>query len=189
MNWGEHSSPNLFHQAISHPTLLSSFRTLSGGHDPASVSMLFFALLLASASQTGSEEEDGIHLPGVAASACRPSPSHNIAIEGGAEQMCTRLASRLGRTSPPGSANDSDCAVVLGQWVQFIAFAGGEADSEGEAFVTAVDSSTGRRRRWRCRRVIVAAPPQCLAAIRAEPTLPDAAGRAAASFTAGEMVK
>ncbi len=152
--------------------------------------MLFFALLLASASQSGTEEEDGIHLPGVAASACTRSPSPaNIAIEGGAEQMCTRLASRLGRTSPPGSANDSDCAVVLGQWVQSIAFAGGEADSEGEAAVTAVDSSTGRRRRWRCRRVIVAAPPQCLAAIRVEPTLPDAAGRAAEAFTAGEMVK
>ncbi len=153
--------------------------------------MLFFALLLASASQSGSEEEDGLPLPGVAASACRrsPSPSHNIAIEGGAEQMCTRLASCMGRTSPPGSANDSDCAVVLGQWVQSITLIGGEADSEGEAAVTAVDSSTGRRRRWRCRRVIVAAPPQCLAAIRVEPTLPDAAGRAAAAFTAGEMVK
>ena len=142
---------------------------MSGGHDPCSVPMLFFVVFVASG---------GDDIFGTPAS---------LSVEGGAQEICTRLASALGRIAPPGDVNDIDsAAVILGQWVQSVL---DEGEGQAPLLVTTTDASSGRRRRWRCRRLICTAPPHTLGAIRFSPPLPRDVDSAARAMTGGDMIK
>ncbi len=154
---------------------------MTGGHDPASVPMLFFVVYLASGGDAFftqyTQEEDS-----------RPPP-FSLAVEGGAQEICERLASRLGRTAKPGSSNVEDAAVVLGQQAESVTTTGKEDETSAATVVTTKDVESGRRRRWRCRRLVCTVPPHALRLLRFEPRLPDAVRHAAEAMTAGEMVK
>ncbi len=156
---------------------MTRFRTFSGGHALSSVSMLYFLLLLASNGDFFLGEELLSYLGGDAAH------GFTLSVDGGAQQICERLANKIGKTASSATGKDCSPAILLGSAVESV------VDEAEATLVTSSDASTGLRRRWRCRRVVCAVPPQALATVRFEPPLPPSVRYVVQGMTSGDVTK